>query len=75
MLANVLVQLADSAWEALRHIRQAADFLVCVSFLNHKKTLVALIQTELSVTDLFSWSSYSSGHFPQTKEDMEGDTQ
>lgn len=43
LLAYVLVQLADSAWEALRHIRQATDFLVCISyFFHHNKTSVAL---------------------------------
>lgn len=33
----VFTQFADSAWEALRHIRQAVDFLVRVFFFHYEK--------------------------------------
>ena len=79
--AYVLVQLADSAWEALRHIRQAADFLVCsISFfLKRKKIPLVLIHKlncrQLKFSDMFSCSFRSLDRFSQTDKDVERDTQ
>jgi myosin-5 len=50
-----LTQFADSAWAALRHIRQAVDFVVCIIFPSEEENLCdSWTQFELSEICLLS---------------------